>query len=84
LNKKKDELQSRFTEDFKLEVQKSLTSYGQGKDKLTNIREKIISEISPELKTQLSNYFTKDAITEIIDDFSELLYDKLKNYSQSQ
>lgn len=82
MNNKKDELQSRFTKEFKLEVQKSLTSYGKGKDKLTKIRDKIISEIKPELETQLSNYFTKDTITEIIDDFSELLYNKLKNYSK--
>ena len=78
--KKIDPFQSRFTKKMKLQFPKTLDSYLKKPDDLVKIRDKLIEDIKPLIEEKLKENLTEETVEDIINSFSELVLNKLKEY----
>ena len=82
VKKQVDPFQSRFTGKMKLQFPKTLDSYLKKPADLVQIRDTLIEGIKPLIEDKLSENLTEDTVKDIINAFSEMVLNKLKEYSK--
>ena len=80
--KQVDHFQSRFTNKMKLQFPKTLDSYLKKPDDLVQIRDTLIEDVKPLIEDKLKENLTEDTVKDIINAFSEMVLNKLKEYSK--
>ena len=80
--KQEDPFQSRFTGKMKLQFPKTLDNYLKKPDDLVQIRDTLLEDIKPLIEEKLNENLTEVTVKDIINAFSEMVLNKLKEYSK--